>query len=318
MVGHNHLIRLQDKIKPSSEVHPATRKLILGPWDALAAEIGVWPGDRKFAELAVKSMGQSESVADSGREFKECKKIPVGDRGKMYLLMSALHKSVRFGLEKEAVLYYRSLAEHGWDAYVDSYIRNTILYENVGLADPILCEVTRQAFGNIAKVNENVRLHLIRLACRANKSRIQTDVWQELTYRDVGAERLLEAADLNAEIAVEAVVAGEMTAVEAIAFGWVLQGTGATKRYMHEGKAPHRRSDLMLRILETMDLPEFLKATCFGALDSKGPFWVSMAVLSRLYAEEWKTAPYPIDAMAVPFEVEKAGQFILPAIDQFT
>ena len=51
MVGHNHLIRLQDKIKPSSEVHPATRKLILGPWDALADEIGVWPGDRKFAEL---------------------------------------------------------------------------------------------------------------------------------------------------------------------------------------------------------------------------------------------------------------------------
>lgn len=318
MTGHNDLISLQGKIKASSEVHPTTRKLILGPWDALAEKIGVPPGEKDFAELAIKAMERSASVADSGREFKECATIPVGGFNGMWFFLSALHKSVRFGLEKEAIIYYRSLVEDGWDANADSYVRKTILYENVGLGDPVLCEVARRAFSKATKAHKTVRLHLIRLACRANKSRIQTDVWQELTYCDVGAERLLEADDLNAGNAVEVVVAGEMTAVEVIAFGWLLLGTGATKKHMPKGKAPHRRSDLMLRTLKAMDLPEFLKETCFGALESKSPFWVSMAVLSCLYAEEWKAAPYPVDAMAVPFKVEKTGKFILPAIDQFT
>ena len=237
MVGCNGLIGLQDRIKPSSEIHPATRKLILGPWDALAEEIGVPPGARQFAGLAVKSMEQSESVADSGREFKGCKTISIGDRGRAYLLVSALHKSVRFGLEKEAVLYYRSLVEGGRDAHADSYVRNTILYENVGLGDPVLCEVIRRAFGKAAKSSEDVRLHLIRLACRANKSRLQTDVWQQLTYRDVGRERLLEAAGLNVEDAAESLVAGRMTSAEAIAFGWVLLGKGGNERLLARGQS---------------------------------------------------------------------------------
>lgn len=301
-MGHNGLITLQGKIKPSSEVHPATHELILGPWYSLAEEIGVPPGEKNFAELAIEKMGQSASVADSGKEFKECGMAAVAGSDDRGLLKSALHKSIRYGLEQEAVAYYRTLASVAGRYAADKYIRNNIIYEDVGLGDPVLCEVVSRAFRTAS--HENLRLHLIRAACKARKSRVQTDAWQHLTYSGVWEAKEQKVTNRYPGQALEYVASRKMTFAEAMVF--------------LETRRKTQPRSTVVDALGQLDLPDFLKWSCAEALQSNHQFWAAVAMLSCLYREEWKAVPYQDDAVAVPFEIEKIGQFILPAIDQFT
>lgn len=275
---------------PFGKVSDDWRTPTIVEWERYLSEVKLEVDDPKLFSKVHEDFVESGAAHALSEKYESVKPIPVmpGDKGMFYVLMSALQKAVRFGLEEDAIRYYRSLVKSGFDAQIRTRLR-TIVYEDIGVADPFICSLVMELTTSSTMVPVEMIEAVIVLMCQTDKSRIQTDMWQALTFRKKGTyeEEFTKAAMKPID--------GPMTVMEAFMLALMLRGP--KNKDLLPGKLfPKANPKLLRELIKRLNAPTLYRRMIEECLVSAIPFHAALIPTTAVLLNkpvEYRSCPFP-------------------------